>query len=96
MRRVKNFFQWQKISGQPINMNDLVLTPQSRSLIVRFPWGTFIWHRPTAVLVERAEQREHLPIIDLTRIIQFGIIGLGVIIIIVRVERSARRKEKAS
>jgi hypothetical protein len=39
--RFKDLVQWQKVSGQSLRVNDLTLTPQSRVLIVRFPWSAF-------------------------------------------------------
>ncbi|HLZ60114.1 MAG TPA: hypothetical protein VKR06_24455 [Ktedonosporobacter sp.] len=94
-RRFQGLLHWQKISGQSIVVNDFTLTPQSWALIVRFPRGAFVWHRPSAVLVERNGQMQHLPIVDLTRAIQLGLLGLGgIIITIVAFVRFARRKER--
>lgn len=96
-RRFKDLVQRQKVSGRSLSVNDFTLTPQSRVLIVRFPWSAFIWQRPTAMLIERNGQVKHLPIVDLTRSIQLGLCGLGVVIItIVSFVQFSRRKEKAS
>lgn len=97
MIRFKGLFQWRTVSGQSMVVNNLTLTPQSRVLIVRFPQSAFVWSRPTAMLVERNGQVERLPIVDLTRTIQLGLVGLSVVVItIVSVVRFARRKEKVS
>ncbi len=97
MRRFNDLVQWQKASGQSVVVHDLTLTPQSQVLIVRFPWGACVWHRPTAIQVERNGRVEQLPIVDLTRIIQLGLVGLGVVIItIVSFVQFARRKENVS
>ena len=94
--RFKALFQWQKVSGQPLVVNDLTLTPQSRVLIIRFPWGAFVWQQPTAVLVEQNGQVKRLPIVNLTRAIQLGLCGLGVVMITTAVfVQFARRKEKS-
>ncbi|HTK09865.1 MAG TPA: hypothetical protein VL485_22015 [Ktedonobacteraceae bacterium] len=95
--RSKALFQWQKVSGQSLVVNDLTLTPQSQVLVVRFPWSAFVWQRPTAILVERNGQVERLSIVDRTRSIQLGLWGLGVIIFtVVNSIRLARRKKHDS
>jgi len=97
MRRFYDLVQWHRASGQPVVVHDLTLTPQSQVLIVRFPWGAWVWHRPTAIQVERNGRVERLPIVDLTRLIQLGLVGLGVVIItIVSLEQFARRKENVA
>jgi hypothetical protein len=96
MRRFNDLVQWHKASGQSVVVHDLTLTPQSQVLIVRFPWGAYAWHRPTAMLVERNGRVERLPIVDLTRLIQLGFVGLCVVIIIVSFVQFARRKEHVS
>ncbi len=97
MRRFNDLVQWHKASGQSVVVHDLTLTPQSQALIVRFPWGAYVWHRPTAIQVEWNGRVEQLPIVDLTRIIQLGLVGLGVVIItIVSFVQFARRKENVS
>ena len=48
-------------------------TPQARAVIVRLPFGAFVWHRPTSVLVERDGRIEHQSIVDVTRIAQVSL-----------------------
>ena len=97
MRRFNDLVQWHKASGQPVVVHDLTLTPQSQVLIVRFPWGAWVWHRPTAVQVERNGRVERLPIVDLTRLIQLGLVSLGVVMITtIGFVQFARRKEHVS
>src|SRR5215472_15728639 len=97
MRGSNDLVQWQKASVRSLVVHDLTLTPQSQVLTVRFPWGAFIWHRPTAVQVEQNGRVEMLPIVDLTRLIQLGLVGLGVVVItVISFVQLARRKEKVS
>ncbi len=100
MRRFNDLFQWQTVSGQSVVVHGHILTPQSQMLLIRFPWCAWVWNRPTAMLVERNGQVERLPIVDLTRSIQLGFFGLGVVMItvvsFVQVARSNRRKEHVS
>jgi len=97
MRGFNDLVQWQKASGRSVVVHDLTLTPQSQVLTVRFPQGAFIWHRPTAILVEQNGRVEMLPIVDLTRLIQLWLVGLGAVIItVISFVQLARRKEKVS
>ncbi len=73
----KDLIQWQKVAGQSVVINGLTLIPQSQALIVRLPFGAFVWHRPTALLVERNGQVEHHSIVDVTRTLQVGFVGLS-------------------
>lgn len=73
----KDLIQWQKVAGQSVVINGFTLIPQSQALIVRLPFGAFVWHRPTALLVERNGQVEHHSIVDVTRTLQVGFVGLS-------------------
>lgn len=85
-------FQWQRVSGQVVRVNDLAVTPQSQIFIVRWPTGVFIWNRPTAILVERNGQTEQRPIVDVTRTLLLGCVGLLSMTMVIA--RMMRRKEK--
>jgi hypothetical protein len=69
--------RWQTYTGDPITAGDIRLRPQSQALIVQLgnSFG-FIWNRPVAVLVERGAETERIPIIDVTRVAQFAMLGL--------------------
>jgi hypothetical protein len=62
-----------KTSGPTIDAGGARVTPEASALIVRLPFGAFVWHRPTSVLIERAGQVERLSIIDVTRLVQVGL-----------------------
>jgi len=96
MRRQKDRLQWQKVSGQPLVVHDLRLTPQSQVLIIRFPWGAWIHNRPTVMLVGRNGQVDYLPIVDRTRRIQLWLFGMGLVISTIRFAQFARRKGNRS
>jgi hypothetical protein len=57
-------------SGPPIVVGNVRATPQARAVIVRLPFGGFVWHRPTNVLIERDGRVESVRIVDVTRIAQ--------------------------
>jgi hypothetical protein len=92
MQRLKALIRQQKVSGPSMLVHDHRLTPQSHVLIIRFPWGTWVHHRPTALLVERNGHTDYLPIVDRTRRIQLWLFGMGVVISIVSFMQFARRK----
>ncbi len=83
MLRLQRLIQSHIVSGTPLIAGEATLTPQSHALIVRWPSGGFIWNRPVAILVERGAQAQRIPIRDLTRIVQLGLLGLSVVCIIV-------------
>jgi len=68
-----------EVSAEPVTVHDVTVTPRSRALVVRLPRGGLVWNRPTAVLVEQDGQVRRIPIVDITRILQVGLLGLAVL-----------------
>jgi hypothetical protein len=66
-------------SGESVTAHHVTATSQSRALIVRLPNGGFVWNRPTAVLVEQHGRARRIPIVDVTRILQVGLLGLAMV-----------------
>ena len=93
MMRLKDQFQVQTVVGQPVIVGDISVTPQSQAIIIRLPIGGFVWNRPTALLVEQGGQAKRIPIRDLTRILQLGLLGFCVVLSIVRLMKFSQRKE---
>jgi hypothetical protein len=60
-------------AGATVDAGDLRATPQARVVIVRLPFGAFVWNRPSSVVVERAGRVERLPIVDATRFAQVAL-----------------------
>jgi hypothetical protein len=83
MTQLKDKFKWQTVSGDTVTVDDVAVTPQSQALSVRWPRGGWVWNRPVAVLVERGEKSERIPIVDVTRAAQLGLYGLGLVFAIV-------------
>jgi hypothetical protein len=63
--------------GQAVTVGDVTVTPLSQALVIRLPFGSFVWNRPTAILVDRIGGTERLPIVDVTRILVWGLFGIG-------------------
>jgi len=93
MTRLKDQFQVQTVVGKPVIVGDISLIPQSQAIIVRLPIGGFVWNRPTDLLVEQGGQAKRIPIRDLTRILQLGLLGFCVVLSIVRLMKFSQRKE---
>jgi hypothetical protein len=77
MKRLTDFIEWRTASGKPVTVGDVTLTPQSQALTVHWPSGGLVWNRPVAVLVERDEGTEHIPIVDITRVVQLGLLSFS-------------------
>ena len=92
--RLKELFQVQTVSGQPVTVDSLTVTPQSQALIVRLPIGAFVWNRPAAILVEQDETAKRLPIVDITRILQLWLLGFSLVLSIVSLVKFSQRKER--
>jgi hypothetical protein len=69
--------QLKTVHAQPIAAGGLRLILESQALVVRLPFGGFVWHRPTAVAIEPTGTR--VPIHDFTRIAQLGLLVLTVL-----------------
>jgi len=92
MVRFKEMLQWRTISGDKVTVGDVTVTPQSRALTIRWPHGGLVWNRPVDILVERGEQTERIPIVDVTRMAQLGLLGLSLMFSMVILVLSIRRR----
>ena len=92
MSKLSDVVQWQMVSGEEVTAGDITLTPQSKSLTIRWPNGGFVWNRPVAVLVERGGQTERIPVVDVTRIAQLTLLGLGFVLSIAGLMLSIRQR----
>ena len=79
MRSVMDVFEAREAAAEPVTVHDVTVTPQARALMVRLPKVGLVWNRPTAVLVEQNGQARRIPIVDITRILQAGLLGLAVL-----------------
>jgi hypothetical protein len=90
--RLRDILHSETTSGGEVTVGDVTVTPQSKSLTLRWPLGGLVWNRPVAVLVERGEQRERIPIVDVTRIVQLGLLAFSVVFTVVIFMLSAKRR----
>lgn len=83
MQRHGKMIEWRTVSGSPVTVGDVTLTPQSQALTIGWPDGGLVWNRPVAILVERGQHAERIPIVDVTRVVQLGLLGLFLVLGIV-------------
>lgn len=93
--RFGDAIQLRTTAGRPVTAGDVTVTPQSQVLILRLPFGGLVWNRPRAVLVEQGGQTHRVSIVDVTRLVQWGLVGAALLLSMVFSARSARRKEQA-
>lgn len=87
--------QWETVDGEPLRTGDLTVTPRSRVLAVWLPFGGFVWHRPTSVIVEQGGNARHIAIVDRTRRIQVGLLAAAAIALVLsRRPRPALRRRR--
>jgi hypothetical protein len=79
MRSVMDVFEAREASAEPVTVDDVTVTPRSRALVIRLPNGELVWNRPTAVLVEQDGQARRIRIVDVTRLLQAGLVGVAVL-----------------
>lgn len=95
MKRLNEMIQCRTVSGSPLSVGDVTVTPQSQALTIRWPSGGLVWNRPVAILVEReGQQTERIPIVDVTRVIQLGLLCFSLILGIVTFVLATRQGRK--
>lgn len=94
MSFLKSMIRWQTFSGLTFNAGHFRVTPLSRVLTIRFPYGAIVWNQPLAVLVERNGQEERIPIVDVTRIAIVALLGVGLGLSVASLVLSAQQKGK--
>jgi hypothetical protein len=67
------------VSAEAVSVHGVTVTPWSRALVIHGPKGGLVWNRPTAVLVERDGQMRRVPIVDVTRMLQLGLVGVALV-----------------
>ncbi len=96
MPQFSDFIRLENTSAEPIVVGDTKITPQAQAFSVRFPFGGFVWNRPTAVLVERDDGTQRIPIVNVTRLAQIALFGvilaISVIITLLVAQQQARQR----
>ena len=92
MPQLSDIIRLENTSAEPIVVGDTRITPQAQAFSVRFPSGGFVWNRPTAVLVERDDLTQRIPIVDVTRVAQIALFGLVVTFSVIITLLAARQR----
>jgi hypothetical protein len=82
----------QTVSGDPVSVRGVTVTPQSQAIMVRWPNGGWVWNRAVAILVEREGETERVPIVDVTRVAQLGLYALSIAFYVLTLIRLARKR----
>ena len=91
MTHLTDFIQLKTVQGTAVYTPNHTLIPESQAITLRFPYGGIVWQRPTAVLVQQNNQTRRLPIIDVTRIVIWSFLGLGLLLpLLLRTIRSPK------
>lgn len=85
MKHLREIIHWQTTSGDKLTIGEVSITPQAQALVVRTPFGGWAWNRPVALVVEQAGHTQRLPIVDVTRWVQIGFMGLGLLFSLVSI-----------
>ena len=94
MPGISSVVQLRTVQDRPLVAGSMRLTPESQVLMVRLPFGGLVWQRPTAVVVEHAGRAiQRLPILDLTRLAQVGVVLGTLLLTAVCLIASSRQQE---
>jgi hypothetical protein len=83
MRLLGDVISWRSLDGEPVTIGDTTVTPRSQALIVRLPFGAYVWHRPASVQIERDGQIQRVPIIEVTRVVGVALFACGFLVAVI-------------
>jgi hypothetical protein len=83
MQQDQRLFEVKTHMGKPWTIGDFTITPESQALTLRWPGGGFVWNRPVAVLVERAQETERIPIFDVTLLAGVALMAAGLLSLVI-------------
>ena len=78
--------------GAPVSAYGYRVTPMAQSLRVRLPFFALAWTRPSAMLVQHPDgSQQEVPIVDITRLAQVGLVALTFVLWVLRARLPVRR-----
>ena len=96
MKEDSKRFELQTKSGKTVTVGNVAVTPQSQSLAIRWPQGGWVWNRPLSLVVQRGEETQHIPVLDITRILQLGLYSLSALCVAIGFVLTIRKKENTT
>lgn len=92
-----DWLQVETTAGVPFHSRNLRVTPFARAYRIQFPGVTAeaVWARPVSVLVQddRTGEETVIPIIDVTRLVQWYLLGTSLLTLLL-VFATSRKKKK--
>ncbi len=64
-------------AGPTVLRDGTSITPLARAITLRLPFAALVWNRPAAVVVDDGQSSCRIPIRDVTRLAQWGLMLLG-------------------
>jgi hypothetical protein len=92
MPQLSDYIRLENTAAEPIVVGDTRITPQAQAFSVRLPFGGFVWNHPIAVLVERDDLTQRIPIVDVTRVAQIVLFGLLIATSVIITLAAARQR----
>ena len=80
MAQLTDFIQLKTVQGTAVHTPHHTIIPESQALIIKFPYGGFVWQRPTAVLVQQGDQTQRHPITDVTRLATWSVLAASILL----------------
>lgn len=82
------------MAGDPVTANGVTVTPVTRALVVRMPFFALVWNRPIALRVEHGGRVDKMRIVDVTRVVQVGLLVSSAVGIVAAAMLAWRRSEE--
>ncbi len=92
---LNSMIQFETSASSPIRIGDKSITLYARTLQLKFPKSTggLVWNRPVSVRVQNADGTEQaLPVRDVTRRVQWTLMGVGALFLLIAVRKGKNRK----
>jgi hypothetical protein len=91
--RLKEAITFRRAPGPTISREGVTLTPWSRSVVVRLPFGGIVWNQAAAVEVTRDGRTEMLRIVDVGTRVRVALL-VAAVVLAVATRTAARQVEK--
>ncbi len=96
MSAVKDALVGRLVSGDPIEVGDTTIVPETRLRTLSFPFGGLVNSHPDGVLVTRQGETRRVPVVDETRSIRLGLMAGFLLLWMVFVISLRRRRSNGS
>lgn len=78
MTAERRFFEHVSGFAPAVQAQGLTIRPEFSAVVIRFPYGGFVWNRPSGVIVDDGQAERRIAIVDPTRIIVLALAALAV------------------